>query len=54
MDPKAKGTTVEEQLSVMAAELGCDKEVDWLGCEACDRYDECVAKVRMKPPSSEE
>ncbi len=51
MDPKKKVNPVtynillEERLNVRAAELGCDKESDWLGCQSCDKYDECVAKV---------
>lgn len=35
---------VEEQLQVMAAERGCDRESEYAGCEECESYDKCVAK----------
>ena len=54
-------STIEELLSIRAAELGCDREADheqFFGCEVCDQYEHCLIKcyetAGMKPPSSEE
>lgn len=51
---------IEEQMSIMAAERGCDREADYEGCESCAEYEDChyaaylLALFAMKPPSSEE
>jgi len=33
---------MQEQLSIMAAEKGCDREAEYDGCSNCPSHDGCV------------
>ena len=42
--PEELPSEVEDQLQIMAAERGCDREFEYIGCSECSSYNECVIK----------
>lgn len=45
---KKKEWEIEEELSIMAAERGCDREMEWDGCPNCPCYERCWLDIEKR------